>query len=150
MCQHQYVSNILWISLLSVYVTWIKLAHILFCICYSWNAMKLYDIHAKFRTIKFCTTCREYPGSRIFIIVILYLQSFPSSATTLHFEFYVENKDEKGSKKVCYFSINNFFLRHINKLCNAMVYFFQKLHYSIFLLTEYCKHNNFHTYGEFG
>lgn len=41
-------------------------------------------------------------------IVILYLQSFPSSATTLHFEFYVENKDEKGSKKVCFFFFKNF------------------------------------------
>lgn len=67
-------------------------------------------------------------------IVILYLQSFPSSATTLHFEFYVENKDEKGSKKVCFFFSR--ISRYIYKLCNAMVYFFQKLHNSNFFVNR--------------
>lgn len=28
------------------------------------------------------------------------VQSFPPSATTLHFEFYAENKEEKTGKKV--------------------------------------------------
>lgn len=81
-------------------------------------------------------------------IVILYLQSFPSSATTLHFEFYVENKDEKGSKKVCFF-FQEFQDTYIS--CAMLWFIFSRnCIIQIFLLTEYCKHNNFHTYGEFG
>lgn len=32
--------------------------------------------------------------------LIYFFQTFPSSATTLHFEFYHENVDEKNSRKV--------------------------------------------------
>lgn len=64
-----------------------------------------------FEQLNFALPAENTLDQEFYIIIILYLQSFPSSATTLHFEFYVENKDEKGSKKVCYFSINNFFFK---------------------------------------
>lgn len=67
-----------------------------------------------FEQLNFALPIENTLDQEFYIIVILYLQSFPSSATTLHFEFYVENKDEKGSKKVCYFSINIFFFSRIS------------------------------------
>ncbi|XP_061178702.1 E3 ubiquitin-protein ligase HUWE1-like [Saccostrea echinata] len=48
--------------------------------------------------------CKELP-----------ISSFPSSATTLHFEFYVENKDEKGSKKNAANTITSIHMENLDK-----------------------------------
>lgn len=42
---------------------------------------------------------REHAFS-YFFFCLYDVQSFPPSATTLHFEFYAENKEEKTGKKV--------------------------------------------------
>ncbi|XP_078340185.1 E3 ubiquitin-protein ligase HUWE1-like isoform X5 [Crassostrea virginica] len=43
------------------------------------------------------------------------ISSFPTSATTLHFEFYVENKDEKGSKKNTANTITSIHMENLDK-----------------------------------
>ncbi|XP_048739045.2 E3 ubiquitin-protein ligase HUWE1-like isoform X5 [Ostrea edulis] len=43
------------------------------------------------------------------------ISSFPLSATTLHFEFYVENKDEKGSKKNTANTITSIHMENLDK-----------------------------------
>lgn len=74
--------------------------------------MKLYDIYVKFLIVKFCIICRKYFGLRIlYNCNFLFVEFFFFSVIIFYFEFYVENKDEKGSKKVCYFFINNFFFK---------------------------------------
>ena len=41
-----------------------------------------------------------------FTLPFVLFQSYPSTATTLHFEFYAETKDEKTGKKVSTFDIH--------------------------------------------